>query len=327
MTHVIGVDLGGTKTAAALVDSHGGLGAVVTAPTPAAGGPQTVLDTVADLVHRVLADAGLTATQLAGVGMGSAGVIDATTGIVLSATDALPGWTGTDIKQGIRSRLSTGQGSPRVTVGNDVDAHATGEAWLGAAAGAGIALMVAIGTGVGGTIVLNGAPLRGARSLAGEMGHMPAPGAEGLRCGCGRLGHVEALGSGPALHRHFLALGGDSACADTREVLVRANAGDNIARQAVHDSATIVGRATAALVTMLDPDVVVVGGGMAGAGPLWWQPMEAALRAELIEPFGTLPVVPAQLGGTAAILGAARRAWHDLDTQPNPQPDSTLSEN
>lgn len=313
MSHVIGVDLGGTKTAAALVDVHGQVRPVLSVPTPAMAGPEAVLDAVGNLVRDVLADANLAPAHLSAVGIGTAGVVDSRTGIILSATDALPGWTGTDVGQGVRVRLTTSRGSTlHVTVENDVDAHAAGEAWLGAAAGVSSALMVAVGTGVGGAVVFDGVPLRGARSLAGEMGHMPAPGADGLRCGCGRLGHLEALGSGPALHRHFLTLGGDPTSPDTRDVVGRALEGDVIALRAVRDSATIVGRATAGLVTVLDPDVVVLGGGMADAGPLWWDAMETALRAELIEPFASLPVVPAKLGATAAILGAAHRAWTEL---------------
>ncbi|WP_454086243.1 ROK family protein [Georgenia sp. Marseille-Q6866] len=322
---VVGVDLGGTKTAAALVSAGGAVGPVRSVPTPAQQGSEAVLDAVAGLVREVVAHGGpLTAqdgttTELSGpvavsgLGVGTAGVVDTTTGTVLSATDAIHGWTGTDVRGGLGARLGDVVGEGTVTVENDVDAHAGGEVWLGAAAGAASVLMVAVGTGVGASVVLGGRPLRGAHHVAGELGHQPSPDAAGLRCGCGRPGHLEALGSGPALHRHYLRLGGDAAVADTREVCARAAAGDAVAERAVRESARAVGRSVAGVVTVLDPAVVVVGGGMSQAGPLWWAPMDAALRAELIEPLDDIPVRPSTLGPVAAVLGAARTALATRD--------------
>lgn len=319
MSHVVGVDLGGTKTAAALVGADGQVGTVLTVPTPARSGPDAILDSVAALIGSVLAQAADRGPvpRLAAVGIGTAGVVDAGRGTIVSATDVLPGWAGTDVAGGVRARLAGLPGAVATTdlpvvVENDVDAHAAGEAWLGAAAGARIALMVAVGTGVGGAVVLEGTPLRGAHHLAGEMGHMPVPGADDLLCGCGRPGHLEALGSGPALHRHYLRLGGDPAAADTRAVVARATGGDPLAQRAVAESAACVGRAIAAICTVLDPDVVVIGGGLAEAGPQWWSPMLRALRADVIEPLAELPVLPAALGSQAAIVGAAGAAHRVL---------------
>lgn len=299
---VVGVDLGGTKIAAALVDADGAHGEVLTAPTPAADGPEAVLDAVGALV------AALTSEAPAAVGVGTAGVVDVARGTIVSATDVMPGWPGTDVAEGLRRRT----GAAVVHVENDVDAHAAGEAWLGAAAGAASALVVAVGTGVGAAIVLDGVVLRGAHHVAGEMGHVPTPGAEGLRCPCGRPGHLEAIGAGPAIHRRYVALGGDPASPDTRDVVARAEAGDAVATRAVHDAAVAVGRATAGIVTMLDPEVVVVAGGLAQAGAGWWGSMEEALRAELVDVLADVPLVPARLGGTAAVVGAARGAHRAL---------------
>lgn len=194
-------------------------------------------------------------------------------------------------------------------VENDVDAHAAGESWRGAARGARSALLVAVGTGVGAAVVLDGRTWRGAHHLAGEIGHMPVPGADGLPCPCGRLGHLEAIGAGPALHRLYLARGGDPGCADTRGVVARAERGDDVAVRAVRDSAAAVGRAIAGVATVLDPEVVVVGGGLAAAGDLWWSAMDAAVRAEVVDALQGLPVRPAELGGAAPLIGAARGAW------------------
>jgi glucokinase len=309
---VIGVDLGGTKIAGAVVSADGDRGAVRSVPTPASDGADAVLDAVADLVRELArSDA---PDGVGAVGVGTAGVVDVEAGRIVSATDALTGWTGTAVAGGLRSRLASLLGEDGVIhVQNDVDAHAAGEAWLGAAAGLASALVVAVGTGVGGAVVLDGTPLRGAHHVAGEIGHLPTPGAEGLRCTCGRPGHLEALGSGPALHRHYLALGGAPESLDARDVVARAAAAEPTAVRAVRDSASAVGRAIAAVVTVLDPDAVLVTGGMAEAGTLWWEAMESTLRSELIDPLAAVPVLRAVLGNEAAIVGAARGAWHLLE--------------
>lgn len=313
-TVVVGVDLGGTKTAAATVAADGTLGPVLAVPTPAAGGPDAVLDAVAGVVCEVVA-ALPGAARLRALGVGTAGVVDVGRGVIVSATDTLPGWPGTDVAGGLRRRLADLAEVPDlpVFVENDVDAHAAGEVWRGAAAGARSALLVAVGTGVGGAVVLDGRPLRGAHHVAGELGHVPVPGAERLRCPCGRTGHLEAIGAGPAVHRRYLALGGDATSPDTRDVVARADAGDELAASVVRDAARAVGRAVAGVVTVLDPEVVVVGGGMAGAGDLWWSALEDALRAEVVDVLADLPLRPAALGNVAAVVGAARGAWNLLD--------------
>lgn len=320
---VVGVDLGGTKTAAATVGPDGVHGPVLSVPTPAVHGPDAVLDAVAGLVAEVLVAAGAASgapAALRAVGVGTAGVVDVGRGVIVSATDTLPGWPGTDVAGGLRRRLAAhAAGAPHapgaavrplpVFVENDVDAHAAGEVWLGAAAGARSALLVAVGTGVGAAVVLDGRPLRGAHHVAGEMGHVPVPGAEALRCPCGRTGHLEAIAAGPAIHRRYLALGGDASSPDARDVVARAAAGDELAAAVVRDAARAVGRAVAGTVTVLDPEVVVVGGGLAGAGALWWSALEDTLRAEVVDVLADVPLRPAALGNDAAVVGAARGAW------------------
>ncbi|MFD2024879.1 ROK family protein [Promicromonospora aerolata] len=312
---VVGVDLGGTKIAAATVGADGGWGTVHTTPTPASAGPDAVLDAVATLVRTVTADAAACpSTVLGAVGIGTAGVVDVVGGTIVSATDTFPHWRGTDVAGGVGDRLTVRGTAPvPVFVENDVDAHAAGESWRGAAAGARSALLVAVGTGVGGAVVLDGRPLRGAHHLAGELGHMPVPGAEGLLCPCGRTGHLEAVAAGPAIHRRYLALGGDPAAKDARDVVARAQRDDGLADRAVRESATALGRAIAGVVTVLDPEIVVVGGGVAGSGDAWWSALDRSLRAEVVDVLAGLPVRRAALGGAAAIVGSARGAWDLLD--------------
>lgn len=297
MTYAVGVDVGGTKTAAALVGAEGSLGPVATVPTPAASGGAAVLDAVARLVEQVAQG-----REVVGVGVGTAGIVDARAGRIVSSTDTFADWVGTDVGAGLRERL----GVARVQVRNDVDAHALGECWRGAGAGAASVLMLAVGTGVGGAVVLDGRLRTGAHHVAGEVAHIPAVGAEGLRCPCGRPGHLEALAAGPGIARHYRALSGAGDEPDAREVARRAASGDAVARAAIADAAVCLGRTLAGIVTVLDPDLVIVGGGVPGIGPLWWEPFEAACRAELVDVLGGLPILPARLGPEAALLGAAR---------------------
>ena len=300
---VVAVDLGGTKTTVALVSPAGVVMARVTVPTPAAAGPVTVLDTVVEAIStlphsdRILAPA---------VGVGTAGVVDTATGTILSATDALPGWPGTAVAAELTTRLQQlWGGCGPVHVQNDVDAHAAGEAWRGAARGKNPALVVTVGTGVGAALVIDGRVQRGAHHAAGEIGHVPTPGAQYLRCGCGRRGHLEAIASGPAVaHRYWQELG---TRVDAREVVRRAGEEEKLAQRLVREAGRALGRALAGQVTVIDPEVIVLGGGFSSAGEAWWQAVNEALREELIPPLAGIEVVPAALGADAALLGAARQ--------------------
>ena len=322
MTHVIGVDLGGTKTAAGVVGPSGEVLMLETIPTLNRAGGEAILDATAALIAGLVERATDAGISVSGVGIGSAGVIDATTGMVVSATDAIHGWAGTELVSGLSSRLSLAPSMVRAV--NDVHAHALGEAWLGAAAGSSSSLMVAFGTGVGGSFVLNGAPVLGHRFVGGHVGHFASPyaalGGTPLPCVCGGSGHVEAIASGPALYEAFLRFGGSSMdAADTRGVfaLVDSEAHDGGAAAASADSraaalraievgAAAAGQAVGGLINILDPETVVISGGLADAGELWWKPMDAALRQELLSPLVSVPVLRATLGNTAAIVGAAK---------------------
>ncbi|MEV7603818.1 ROK family protein [Paenarthrobacter sp. NPDC089322] len=319
MTPVIGVDLGGTKTAAGVVSPFGEVLMSDTIPTLNRAGGEAILDATAALISGLVERATEAGLKVSGVGVGSAGVIDASSGVVVSATDAILGWAGTSLVSGLSSRLP----HPLVRAVNDVHAHALGEAWLGAAAGTSSSLLVAFGTGVGGSFVLDCSPVLGHRFVGGHVGHFASPLAVyngvPLPCVCGASGHVEAVASGPALYESFLRFGGAASDAsDTRGVFALASgaydagatAGSAVSRaaalRAIELGAAAAGQAVGGLVNILDPETVVISGGLADAGELWWKPMEAALRQELLAPLIGVPVVPAALGNTAAIIGAAK---------------------
>lgn len=309
MQYAIGVDLGGTKTAAGVVSSAGEVLFPETIPTLNRAGSDAILDATAGLVSSLLGRARAEGLDVAGVGVGSAGVIDAGRGVVVSATDAIFGWTGTALTRGLATRLGLPPSSIKAV--NDVHAHALGESWAGAAAGTASSLLVAFGTGVGGSYVLSGHPVLGHRFVGGHVGHFASPyaydGGTPVPCVCGGSGHVEAIASGPAIHATYVRLGGREAeAADTRAVFALAGAGDTTAIRAVRLGASAAGQAVGGLANVLDPAVVVVSGGLTDAGAPWWEPMERALRAELLPALSGLPVLPAKLGNAAAIAGAAR---------------------
>jgi glucokinase len=313
MTYVIGVDLGGTKTAAGVVDAAGKVHFSERIPTLNRGGGEGILDATAALIARLRQRAEAGGLAVTAVGIGSAGIIDAVNGTVTSATDAISGWAGTAIRDGLAERTGLS-----IRVINDVHAHALGEAWLGAGAGAGSMLMVAFGTGIGGSFVVGGEPLLGHHSTAGHVGHMASPYAysagQAIGCSCGRSGHVEAIASGPAIHRSFLRLGGSAAVPDTRAVFELARTGDAAAGRAIGIGAAAAGQAVGGLMNLLDPEVVVIAGGLADAGHIWWTPMESAVRQELLAPLAGTAVVRAAMGNTAAVVGAAALALCRPDT-------------
>lgn len=304
MRYVVGVDLGGTKTAAGVVGEDGSVLFTDQIATLNREGGTAILDSTAMLVRSLVVRATAAGISIDAVGVGSAGVINATKGTVISATDAIAGWAGTAITAGLSQRL----GLPCAVV-NDVHAHALGEALYGAGSGAPTALMVAFGTGVGGSFVVNGQPLLGHHFVGGHMGHFASPLAVhdgiGLPCSCGHRGHVEAIASGPAIHSAYLRAGGSTELEDTRAVFVCARGGDELALRVIAVAATAAGQAVGGLINILDPATVVISGGLADAGDLWWQGMESALRAELLAPLAHVPVSKASLGNTGAIIGAA----------------------
>lgn len=301
---VAAVDIGGTKVAAALVDRTGTVLARAAAPTPARQGADAVLATVADLVRGLVAPDGGRPLAL---GVGAAGVVDPATGVVLGATDTLTGWAGTDLATGLGDLLGL-----RVAAANDVHAHGLGESAYGAGRGFASVLTVAVGTGIGGAHVVDGALVPGRHAAAGHVGHVPSAQAAGLLCSCGATGHLEALAAGPGMATEYVRRTGRRV-ADLRAVAALAADGDATAVQVIADGARAVGEAVAGFVNVLDPDVVVVGGGVAAANDAWWHTLLAAHAAGVLPMLRSTPVLRSTLGGDAALLGAATLAWRTVD--------------
>jgi glucokinase len=300
-----GVDVGGTKIAAGLVSTEGMVLGRRTDPTPARQGATAVLAAIEDAIAKVAA-ALPAGGVLAGAGVGTGGVIDHASGRVVSANSLLPGWSGMPV----RDRLEDALHLP-VMVDNDVNVFALGEHYFGAGRGLRDVIYATAGTGIGGALILDGHLHRGAHHNAGEIGHWPLPEAMDRPCNCGGHGHVESVAAGPAITAWYREHGGDAAVTDLREVAARAAAGESAAREALTSGGRAFGRALAFLANVIDPQAVIVGGGVAEVGPAFWLPMEEALRAELMPATASLRLHRAMLGGDAAVIGAATLLFAD----------------
>lgn len=298
----IGLDIGGTKVAGATVDKHGAVLSTAQLPTPANTTGREVLDAAAQLVEQLSEG-----VRVHGVGVGAAGVIDVPTGTVTNSTDLIKNWKGTRLAAGLAERT----GLPARTI-NDVHAHALGEAARQEHLGEDL-LFLAVGTGIGGSYLRAGIPDLGAHGVAGHMGHVPSEWAQGVRCSCGALGHVEAVGSGTGILDTLVRSGGSAP--DTRAVVEMAQAGDAAALSAMHRSADAVGALVAGLVNCYDPDLVVVTGGVAAAQP-WWERFVGAVPEHLLPALSSVPLRRSEVPH-AACLGAARlwddALWHQLN--------------
>lgn len=292
---VIGIDVGGTKIAAAVVTPTGAILDAVQEPTRAQEGPEALMARLIALAARLRERH----PQVRAIGLASAGQIDHRSGTVIYANENLPGWTGMPIAERMRPAL----GLP-VYVDNDVHAAALGEAHWGAGRDSLVLLVAAVGTGIGGAIVLDGRLFRGAAGSAGELGHIPVT-EGGPRCACGNLGCLEVYASGPRIAAAYGAAVG-MAVEDLRQVVAAAEGGDPRARAVFDEAGRVLGRALAGIVNVLAPDRLVVGGGVAAVGNLLFEPLQHSINAHLLPPNrARLAVRPAALGAQAGMLGAA----------------------
>ena len=295
MDVTLALDIGGTKIAAGLVDADGSLVQHAKLPTPD-GDAEAVWTVVDTLVTEALAEAG---GHVRGVGISSAGPIDLPAGTVspINITE----WQDFPIVE----RVSTLTGAP-VRLGGDGLCMALGERWRGAGCGAQFLLGMVVSTGVGGGLVLDGAPYDGRTGNAGHVGHVVVD-PDGGPCSCGGRGCVETIAAGPRMAQWARENGWDApAEADAKELADAANAGDPVALQAFRRGATAVAAMIASVGAVCDLELVVIGGGVAKSGALLFDPLRGALSTYACLDFlRGLPVLPAELGGDAGLVGAA----------------------
>jgi glucokinase len=297
------LDIGGTKIAAALADPGGALVHTEIRPTPPGGSAEEVWAAVAATIADTLrvADGAVTA-----VGIACAGPIDLHAGSVSPVN--IRSWRGFPLRDRVAAIIPGVPGVP-VRLGGDGVCMALGEHWLGAGRGARFMLGMVVSTGVGGGLVLDGVPYTGRTGNAGHVGHVVVE-QDGRPCACGGRGCVETVASGPWMVRWARENGwAASPGAGARELAAAAAAGDPVAQRAFRRGTTALAAMIASVGAVCDLDLVVIGGGVAKSGDLLFDPLRAALTDYAgLEFLAGLTVVPAELGGEAGLVGAARLA-------------------
>lgn len=296
MTRYLGLDLGGTNIKGAVVNVDGtetpSVVSTSSTHTMAELGPAAVVDRMIHLGKAMATEAG----PVSGVGVGVPGLFDFDTGVISFFTN-LPGvWEGFPLRATIAGSL----GVPATLI-NDARAFTLAEATVGAGRGCTTVACITLGTGVGGGLFINGELHFGAFGIAGELGHQTVL-PDGPVCGCGNPGCMEALTRAPVI---AAAAGRDT----MEEVLAGAAEGDAACVTAIDQAATFLGIGLANIVTMIGPDRIVVGGGVATAGDALLGPIRAAVRERVtLVPPEQVEVVAAELGSQAGAIGAALAA-------------------
>lgn len=284
-----GVDIGGTKTLVVMCDEDGREVGSASAPSEAHRGGAAILDRVAELVGSLVPDGAV----LAGTGVGAAGVVDPVTGTVLVTGDSFTGWAGTPVNAELSARLG---GVPVRTV-NDVDGFLLGELLPDERN----VLGVAVGTGVGGALFVDGRLLYGGATGAGEIGHVGRYGEE--RCTCGQIGHLEAYASGRALARRYAEATGRTLAAEA--VAAEALAGDEAAQTVFTDAGRFLGQAIAHAAGLLGVATCVLGGSVLGSWTLLEKPVREALEERPLLSGNPVSVRLSRHGAKSVALGAA----------------------
>jgi glucokinase len=290
MSAILALDIGGTKIAAGIVDDAGTVLQRFQQPTPS-DSAEAAWQVTADLIGQARSVAPVRA-----VGIASAGPVALGAGTISPVNIAV--WQDFPIVE----RVAELTGLP-VRLGGDGLCMALGEHWRGAGRGAQFLLGMVVSTGIGGGLVLDGAPYDGRTGNAGHVGHVVAD-VDGELCVCGGHGCVETIASGPRMTRWAQQQGWTGA--DAKELAAAAEAGDAVALAAFRRGTTALAAVIASTAALCDLDLVVIGGGVAKAGEVLFGPLRAALtRYAGLTFIRDLRVVPAALGGDAGLVGAA----------------------
>ena len=312
----IALDLGGTNIAAALVDASGRMVCCKKTRTQAHRGAQAVVADLVSLAIECSSEASRLGAIVRGVGIGSAGQIDPELGVVVSATDNLPGFSGLRLRDIVAD--ATGL---ETYVDNDANAAALGEAWVGAAKGCNNLVCLTLGTGVGGGIIANGSLVHGIRGCGGELGHMSIN-FDGPECNCGSRGCLESYVSTWAVEKRIKALalmrGGswkaiyNATGGAVKGLFDAARDGDREAIELADEVGRYLGFGVASLANALAPQMVVLGGGISQAGEILFSAVRKGFRERALLPLrDAVQIVPAKLGEYSVVVGAAALVWRN----------------
>jgi glucokinase len=335
----IGIDLGGTTFAVGALTGQGELVCHHSYLTPETKAPGDVLDALVQAVQTVDQQTG---SRAVGLGIGIPGVVDPGSGFVFKCPN-LPALDNTPVGPAMENRLpdlqkrqqkwlqAPGRPAPptkrHVWLHNDAYCATLAELRWGAGRGAQNMVLLTLGTGIGGGVVLDGRPIRGPRGLIGEIGHMTLD-PQGPPCGCGNRGCFEALAGRDAIVDYALRriqsgrptvltalVEGDLSKLDPKLIADAARAGDQVALEVMQQVGFYVGLGICNAIVLCDPDLVVVGGGIAAAGEVLFAPLRRTVAARSRISYGKFDparIVPAALGNLAGIYGAGQLVWEGL---------------
>jgi glucokinase len=307
-SYAIGVDIGGTKINAGVVGENGDILHTYSLRTLA--GQANTADRILEAVKNLVAEAQIMqpGIHFRGIGVGSAGQVDWGSGSIRFASELIPGYGGTKLKDLLQKQF----GLP-VYVDNDVNVLALTEKRLGAGQGVDNFICLALGTGVGGAIVVDGRIVHGTWGGAGELGHMCVD-FNGPRCVCGGRGCLEQYASGTSIARRMgeklASCSSPEENVDTREVFTRWTAGDPLATEVMDETIAALGAAIASLIHTFNPQLIVIGGGVAEAGEsLFAKLQEEVQRRSMPSLLDGVRIESAYRGNWSGMIGAALQLW------------------
>ena len=308
--YAFGIDLGGTPAKVGLFTTAGELLEKWEVPTDTSNAGEHILENLAAAVQGKMQEKGLTADQMEGVGIGVPGPV-LNSRIVPIICANLGGWGNRNVAEELSALL----GGIKVLVGNDANVAALGEIWVGAAKGCRSAVMVTLGTGVGGGVIVNGRVIDGAHGAGGEIGHITVNRHETATCGCGKHGCLEQYSSATGVVRCMKKLldeNPDTPCTlrgtdfAAKDVFDAARSGDVLAAREVDEMTDTLGMALASIAATTDPEMFMIGGGVSRAGDVLFTPLREHFKTYAFRSCRETPIVAATLGNDAGIYGSVR---------------------
>ena len=308
--YAFGIDLGGTTAKVGLFTTAGALLEKWEVPTDTSDAGEHILENLAAAIRSKMKETAITAEQVEGVGIGVPGPV-LNSRIVPIICANLGGWG----KRNVSEELGALLGGIRVLVGNDANVAALGEIWMGCAKGCSSAVMVTLGTGVGGGVIVNGKVIDGAHGAGGEIGHITVNRHETAACGCGKHGCLEQYSSATGVVRCMKKLldeNPDTPCTlrgtdfEAKDVFDAARNGDALAAREVDEMTDTLGMALANVANTVDPEMFMVGGGVSRAGDVLFTPLRAHFKTYAFKSCRETPIVAATLGNDAGIYGSVR---------------------
>ena len=308
--YAFGIDLGGTTAKIGLFTTSGALLGKWEVPTDTSNAGEHILENLAAAILGKMKEQSIDPEQVEGVGIGVPGPVqDASVVPIVCAN--LGGWG----EQNVSARLSGLLDGLKVLVGNDANVAALGEIWMGAAKGCSSAVMVTLGTGVGGGVIVNNHVIDGTHGAGGEIGHLTVNRHETAVCGCGKKGCLEQYSSATGVVRCMKKLldeNPDTPCVlrgtdfVAKDVFDAARSGDALAAREVDEMADTLGMALANIAATVDPEAFLVGGGVSRAGEVLFAPLTKHFKEYAFRSCRETPIKQASLGNDAGIYGAVR---------------------